>query len=131
MDGCTFCKIVKGEIPSYKLYEDELFYGLLDIFPRTRGHSLLLPKIHYRWVYDVPEFGKYWEGVKVISDAMRSAMNPTFITYVTHGLEVPHAHIHIMPRFHETEYVPEVKKQSVKELEKVHKLITDAIKPNR
>ncbi len=106
---CIFCKIVAGKLPSYKVYEDDLFFGLLDIFPRTKGHTLLIPKKHYRWVYDVPEFGEYWLAAKKIADAMKAALEPSFITFVTHGLEVPHAHIHIMPRYHETEFVPETK----------------------
>lgn len=113
-------------MPSYKVYEDDLFFGFLDIFPRTKGHSLLIPKKHYRWVYDVPEFGKYWEGAKKISQAMSTALEPTFITYVTHGLEVPHAHIHIMPRFHETEFVPELIKMSKEKLTEVSALIREA-----
>lgn len=129
MDDCTFCKIVKGELPSYKIYEDDLFFGLLDIFPRTKGHSLLIPKKHYRWVYDVPEFGKYWESVKKISDAMKAALEPSFITYVTHGLEVPHAHIHIMPRHHDTQYVPDIMKVSKEELTEIKRLLDEAMKP--
>lgn len=98
MDNCIFCKIVAKEIPSYKIYEDDLFFGFLDIAPRTRGHSLLIPKKHYTWVYNVPEFERYWGVVHKITTAMQKALSPFFISYVTHGLEVPHAHIHIMPR---------------------------------
>lgn len=107
MDDCIFCKIVKGELPSYTVYEDDLFFGFLDIFPRTRGHTLLIPKKHYRWVYDMPEFEAYWKTALKLTSAMKKALNPSFITYVTHGLEVPHAHIHIMPRSEkDTAFVP-------------------------
>lgn len=117
---CIFCKIVAGEIPSYKLYEDELFYGFLDIYPRVKGHTLVIPKKHYRWVYDVPEFGKYWEAAYTITKAMQKAMQPEFITYVTHGLEVPHAHIHVLPRQKgETSFVPEQKTFKKEEFEEV------------
>ena len=83
MSDCIFCKIVKGEITSYKIYEDELFFGFLDIYPRVKGHTLLIPKRHYRWVYDVPDFGGYWERAKIISDAMQKALKPEFVSNPT------------------------------------------------
>lgn len=128
MQDCIFCKIVKGDMPSHKIYEDDLFYGLLDIFPRTKGHTLLIPKKHHRWVYDVPEFGRYWEAAKKISDSMMSALEPSFITYVTHGLEVPHAHIHIMPRYTDTSYVPDFIKTTKEELGEIARLLNEAKK---
>ena len=119
MDTCIFCKIVKGDLPSYKIYEDEKFIAFLDIFPRTKGHTLVIPKTHYRWVYDVPEFGKYWETVLRVTRAIQKGLEPQFITYVTHGLEVEHAHIHILPRKGDTEFVPEIKKVSKEEMENI------------
>lgn len=125
MEECIFCKIVAGKLPSYKVFENDEFYAFLDIFPRTKGHTLLIPKKHYQWVYDVPNFGKYWETALTITKALQKSLQPTFITYVTHGLEIPHAHIHIMPRHAEKEFVPDVKKLSSEELtaiaEKVRK----------
>lgn len=107
MDDCIFCKIVNKEIPCYKVYEDDLFIGFLDIFPRVVGHTLLIPKKHYRWVYDVPEFELYWAVALKLTSALQKALSPSFTTYVTHGLEVPHAHIHIMPRAEkDTMFVP-------------------------
>lgn len=109
----------------YKLYEDEKFLAFLDIFPRSTGHTLVIPKEHYRWVYDVPEFGAYWEVAKIISDAQEKALKPKFVTYVTHGLEVPHAHIHVMPRKKgEEAYVPDMMKFSKDEFA----AIADSIK---
>lgn len=104
--NCVFCNIVAGKIPCYKVFENDLFFGFLDIHPRVPGHSLLIPKTHYQWVYDVPEFEKYWGATLMITQALQKVLNPTFVTYVTHGLEVAHAHIHIMPRKHEKEFVP-------------------------
>src|SRR3989338_9634606 len=120
MSNCIFCKIVKKELPSYQVYEDDEFFGFLDIFPRVKGHTLLIPKKHYRWIYDVPNFGKYWEAALAITLAMQKALNPSFVTYVTHGLEVPHAHIHILPReSSETSFVPEHKKFRNNEMSEV------------
>lgn len=120
--------MIKGELPSYKVYEDDLFYGLLDIYPRTKGHTLLIPKTHVRWTYDVKDFGKYWEVVLKITKAMQQSLAPHFVTYVTHGLEVPHAHIHILPRYqNETEFVPDIKKFSKDEFEEVAGKIRSAL----
>ncbi len=120
MQNCVFCKIVKGELPCYKVYEDEKFLGFLDINPRVEGHTLLIPKTHYRWTYDVPEFGEYWEAARKIARAMQKVLQPEFITFVTHGLEVPHAHIHIMPRKKgEYEFVPSVKNISKEKMQEI------------
>ncbi len=96
---CIFCKIIAGEIPSYKVYEDELFVGFLDIFPLSKGNTLLIPKKHYRWVNDVPEFGKYWEAARKITRSIEKNLGATSISYLTFGEEVPHAHIRIIPRY--------------------------------
>lgn len=98
MDDCIFCKIVKGEIPSFKIYEDDSFFAFLDIFPRVKGHALVIPKKHYRWVYDVPEFGEYWEVAKKVTLAVKKTLNAKSVSYLTFGEEVPHAHIHILPQ---------------------------------
>jgi len=97
MSDCIFCKIVKGELPCYKVYEDEDFLGFLDIYPVVKGHTLLIPKTHYRWTYDVPSFGDYWQVVLEITKAIQKVLKPNWISYGTHGL-IPHAHIHILPR---------------------------------
>lgn len=129
MEGCVFCQIIKGKAPAYKIYEDDDFLAFLDINPRVLGHTLVIPKIHYRWVYDVPNFSNYWQVVLKITQAMKKALNPYFISYVTHGLEVPHAHIHILPRkADETEFVPTVKYFSQEKMEETAKMIEKEIK---
>lgn len=110
MSNCIFCQIVAGESPCYKVYEDDLFLGFLDINPRTIGHSVLISKKHYRWVYDVSEFREYWGAVLKLTQAMQKALFPYFVSYVTHGLEISHAHIHILPRMKEDRgFIPEIK----------------------
>lgn len=120
MNNCVFCQIVNNILPCYKVYEDDEFLAFLDINPRTLGHTLVIPKKHYRFVYDVPNFSSYWDAVLRITQAMKKILKPYFITYVTHGLEVPHAHIHVLPRKkEETSFVPEIKrfpKSTMKEL---------------
>ena len=99
MKNCVFCKIVDGEIPCYKIYEDADFLGFLDIKPLNPGNSLLIPKKHFRWVYDVPNFGQYWQIAQKIALASIKALDAQSISFLTLGYEVPHAHIRIIPRF--------------------------------
>lgn len=99
MKDCIFCKIVKGEIPSYKVYQDKDFFAFLDINPNTKGHSLVVPKKHYRWTYDVPNFGEYFEIAKKIALASLEGLNAEWVSFYTVGVDVPHAHIHIIPRY--------------------------------
>lgn len=99
MDDCVFCKIVAGSIPSYNVFENADFLGFLDIHPLNPGNVLLIPKKHYRWVYDVPEFGTYFEIAKKIGLASQKAVGADSINFLTIGEEVSHAHIRIIPRF--------------------------------
>lgn len=99
MNNCIFCKVINGELPSYKVYEDDLFIGILDIFPHRKGHTLLIPKKHYQWVYEVPEFERYWATAKKITSAIEKELKTTFIHYLTYGFHVSHAHIHIIPHY--------------------------------
>ena len=100
MDDCIFCQIVAGKLPSYKIYEDENFLGFLDIRPLNLGHCLLIPKKHYQWVCDVPNFGEYWEAAKKLALAVKKATKATTINFLVSGEEIPHAHIWIIPRFY-------------------------------
>ncbi len=107
--NCIFCDIVHNKVPCYKVYEDSLFLGFLDIAPLNPGNTLLIPKIHYRWVYDVPEFGEYFETAKRIGLAIKHVVSADSINFLTIGEEVPHAHIRIIPRFADDGGVLELK----------------------
>ncbi len=96
---CVFCKIVSGEIPSYKVYEDKDFYAFLDINPRNRGHVQVIPKQHYRWVWDVSNIGEYFEVVQKLANAMKKAFGTDYVVSLILGEEVPHAHVWLVPRF--------------------------------
>ena len=102
--NCIFCKIVKGEIPSYKVYEDQNFLAFLDIHPQSPGHTQVIPKEHYRWVWDLPtgrqaspNAGEFFEVAKKIALAQRKAFQTDFILSKIIGDEVPHAHIWVFP----------------------------------
>jgi histidine triad (HIT) family protein len=96
---CVFCKIIKGEIPSYKVYEDPDFMAFLDIEPLNKGHVLVVPKNHYRWTWDIPNFGEYWEAAKKVSLAVMKGVSAPMVEFLTHGTDVKHAHIWIVPVF--------------------------------
>lgn len=95
---CIFCKIVAGDLPSYKVYEDETYLAFMDVFPRAKGHVLVIPKTHYQWVYNVPEFGEYFEIAKQVAIKVQNVVQSDFVSFVTVGEAVPHAHIHILPQ---------------------------------
>jgi histidine triad (HIT) family protein len=99
MSNCIFCQIIKKEIPHYRIGENRQFFAMLDIRPLNPGHTLIIPKTHYRWVDDLPNFGAYFEFAQKIGLAIRKAFNPITIYYLTLGFGVPHAHIHLVPRF--------------------------------
>ena len=99
MKDCVFCQIVAGKIPCYKIYEDNDFLAFLDIKPLSIGNSLLIPKKHYRWVYNVSDFGRYWQTAQKIALASLQALKADSISFLTLGYEIPHAHIRIIPRF--------------------------------
>ena len=95
--NCIFCKIVRKEIPSYVVYENENFLAFLDINPQSPGHVQVIPKDHYRWVWDVPNSSEYFEIAKKIALAQRKAFNTDFILSRIVGDEVHHAHIWVFP----------------------------------
>jgi histidine triad (HIT) family protein len=124
---CIFCKIVNKEIPNYTVYEDELFLGFLDIFPLSKGNTLLIPKKHYRWVNDVPEFGEYWIAARKIAQSMEKNLGATAISYLTLGEEVPHAHIRIIPRYSADDMyltLREAQTYSKEEMKEIQKKLT-------
>ncbi|MDD3773416.1 MAG: HIT family protein [Weeksellaceae bacterium] len=94
-----FSKIVKGEIPSYKIAEDEHYYAFLDINPLKKGHTLVIPKKEVDYIFDLePEIlsGLHLFAQK-IAKAIDKSVSCTRVAVVVLGLEVPHAHIHLIP----------------------------------
>jgi histidine triad (HIT) family protein len=97
MDNCIFCKIVKGEVPATKVYEDENFVAFLDIHPMAPGHTQVITKKHFRWVWDVPNLGEYFEVVRKIALAQKKAFQTDMVRSQIYGEEVSHAHIWVWP----------------------------------
>ena len=94
-----FSKIISGDIPSYKIAEDENFFAFLDIFPLVKGHVLVVPKTEVDNLFDLPE--KYLANILLFAKPIAKAIEKSFdcnrcgVEVV--GLEVPHAHVHLIP----------------------------------
>jgi len=104
-NDCIFCKIVKGEIPSEKVYEDDSFIGFLDIKQTAEGKTILIPKKHFKTILDMPSSlgNEMLDAIKKISlklidEGKAEGFNLLVNTYEVAGQVVPHAHIHILPR---------------------------------
>jgi len=97
-----FTKIIDGEIPSYKIYEDDKVLAFLDINPEVKGHTLVVPKVEVDKIYDLSEVDwvALWAAVKKISAHMEEVTGRRTL-YKVIGTDVPHAHVHLMP-FDET-----------------------------
>ncbi|PQD95522.1 HIT family protein [Pradoshia eiseniae] len=126
MSDCIFCKIINGDIPSSKVYEDEHVLAFLDISQVTKGHTLVIPKIHKENVYELtPEIAAHvFEAVPKIARAIKQEFNPIGMNVLNNngehaGQSVFHFHIHLLPRYgegdgfgavwktHTSEYTPE------------------------
>lgn len=94
-----FSKIIAGEIPSYKIAEDENFFAFLDINPLVKGHVLVVPKVEADKIYDMPPV--YLQGIllfaKPICKALEKSTGCKRVALSVIGLEVPHAHLHLLP----------------------------------
>ncbi len=106
MDNCIFCKIVKGEIPSYKVYEDDNLYAFLDIFPQYKGHTLIIPKEHHESIFDLPDLmaAEILPLGKRLVKAIEKECNADGYNFLQNNREhagqaVFHYHMHIIPRY--------------------------------
>lgn len=97
MDDCLFCQIAAHKIPSEIVYEDEDFVAFMDINPRSPGHVQVIPKKHYRWVWQVPNVGSYFEVVRKIAVAQQKAFDQEAIWSRITGEDVLHAHVWLFP----------------------------------
>jgi histidine triad (HIT) family protein len=105
-NDCIFCKIVAGEIPSKKIYEDEQFFAFLDIFPAGRGHSLVIPKEHHTDIHSIPAdlYGQLAASAKKVADLLQGKLGAEGTTIFQMNREagwqtVFHIHMHVIPRW--------------------------------
>ncbi len=135
MQDCIFCKIVKGEAPSQKVYETEKILAFLSIGPVNEGHTLVIPKEHYENIFDIPEplLNEAMSAVKKISPAVMKATDAHGIVvsqnnHAPAGQAVFHFHFHIIPRYsHDGLRLWPHKKYDGKEGEKYAEKIREAM----
>ena len=124
---CLFCKMIKGEIPCKKIYEDDLVIGILDLYPDSDGHTLIIPKTHYEDLTKIPD-----ELLIHINDVVNDIM-PTlmakmkaksFSTRVNYGESqaIKHYHMHLLPNYH-------MKPVTIKQ-EEAYEILKDVFKSN-
>ena len=95
-----FTRIAKGEIPSYKVAEDDNFYAFLDISPLAEGHTLVIPKhIEDDYIFHLPEetYAGLWAFARKVAQAVKAAVPCKRVGVAVLGMEVPHTHIHLVP----------------------------------
>jgi histidine triad (HIT) family protein len=113
MEDCIFCKIVAGEIPSFKVFEDEKVLAFADINPISTGHTLIIPKDHYENLWEIPENELFavQRASKIIAEAIRTALSPDGVACLqlngrAVNQVVMHYHFHLIPR---ASHEPELK----------------------
>ena len=104
-ENCLFCKIISGEIPSNRIYEDDAVYAFLDIYPASEGHTLVAPKKHFsRFVeMDAEDVARLFEAARKVTAAVEKAFSAEGSNVGVNngevaGQEVPHVHVHVIPR---------------------------------
>lgn len=136
-DNCIFCRIVKGDVPSAKVFEDDFIMAFLDIAPANKGHVLVIPKEHHETLVDIPEntLQKVVSATKRISEAVVAATEAKGFNVLNNnkpvsGQVVGHVHFHIIPRFEDDGWKLSLpsKKYGEGEMEKYRKDIEENCK---
>ena len=101
----VFTKIINGEIPCYKIYEDEKTFAVLDINPESKGHTLVVPKVEVDKIYELSDedYHALWDSVKKVAARLEEVSGRRTLMKVI-GQDVPHAHVHLMPYDETWEY---------------------------
>lgn len=99
MQDSIFTKIIKGETPSHKVYEDKSTYAFLDIYPISSGHTLVVPKkqVEFLWDLDDSDYQALMASVKKIAAHLRETLGVPYVGVQVIGVDVPHAHVHLIP----------------------------------
>ncbi|MEE2743969.1 MAG: HIT family protein [Bdellovibrionota bacterium] len=123
-----FSKIIKGEIPSFKIYEDEYTFAFLDINPINLGHTLIVPKIEHDHFLDVPEpyYSAVFKAAVPIGKAIMKATSCKRIGSVILGFDVPHFHYHVLPLWDASDVsFKKAKSRETREMENIQKSIVE------
>ncbi len=99
MEDSIFTRIIKGEVPSHKIYEDDKTYAFLDIHPLHDGHTLVIPKAQVEFIWDLePEdYQAVMATVQKVGKRLREVMDSAYVGVEVIGVDVPHAHVHVVP----------------------------------
>lgn len=99
MEDSIFTKIIRGEIPCHKVYEDDKTFAFMDIHPKTPGHVLVIPKKQVEFVWDLEDedYQALMSTVKKVALRIKDVLKPPYVGELVVGEEVPHAHIHVYP----------------------------------
>ena len=129
MDDCLFCKIIKGEIPSYKIYEDSDVLVFLDINPSTNGDCLIIPKKHFVSIEDIDldTLNKLDQVKKIIFNLTKEKLNCKGLTFAQNnglGQDIKHYHIHATPRYDNDLIGYNFNKETIKQLEETFDILT-------
>jgi histidine triad (HIT) family protein len=137
MDGCLFCKIINGEIPAVKIYENEDVFVFLDINPLTQGHCLIIPKQHFENIFDIDEnvLAEISKTAKKLAERMKLNLGATGVQLVNASgkdaeQSVFHFHLHLIPRYQNDNlemnkwWQTKAQKPSQEDLNKIAKKIT-------
>ena len=98
--NCPFCKVVSGDLPSYKLYEDDLVIAILSIDPMRDGHTLIIPKDHWPKVWSISDDKTYTQLMLIarkIAQNLNKTFSPKHLIELAEGMDVQHAHFHLLP----------------------------------
>ena len=123
MNGCIFCKIIKGEIPSYTIYEDDKMKAFLDVNPVSNGHVLLIPKTHYKNFLDTPDelIKEMYHTIKTkIYPLLEEKLKITGLSICQIGKDVNHYHIHLIPQYEDEEFDFKYNKENIKDVEEIY-----------
>lgn len=132
MTDCVFCKIIDGEIPSFKVYEDKKTIAFLDANPASKGHTLVVPKKHVETIHDAGNMEYMWSALVEVSNAVEDAFNPEGLNISQNngevaGQEVMHMHFHVTPRYTGDEIEIDYNREELENGEEIAEKISEKI----
>lgn len=130
MAECVFCKIIDGQIPCHKVYEDKEHIAFLDINPCGTGHTVVVPKKHQEYVFDMTpeELADLFRFAQKVAKGIDKALKPVRTCVVVEGFLIPHVHVHLRPCYsHRLEFAP-MPKPDEKDFKETAEKIKECIK---
>lgn len=132
MKDCIFCKIISGDIPCMKIYEDDLVLAYLDIAPDSDGHTLIIPKKHYKDIFDIPSetLLHIYDVSKVLMKKLEEKLGCNGFSLLQNNgsvQEVKHYHLHIKPYYNDKKSIELIKhKELIKDPKEIYEIIKEA-----